>query len=131
MHNENVSSETEGGDSKQIKGWIGLRSVAVHCGSFVVGYLMATGAATTLTFLWVRSDDLGAVVGMGLVAACVFVASYAYVHVRHTRGPVAEGGEEMVPPVGHSVVYGVLALVAALCGAALVARAMPVFTGFK
>lgn len=89
--------------------------------------LMAIGVTTVLAFLWARPNDPWAVVCTGVAAACAFVASYAYVHIRHAPSSVEEGSS--APHVGHSIVYGILALILALCSAALIARAAPAFVG--
>lgn len=123
-----VSSDVGGGRRvPPARAKLRLRGVLVHGGAFMVACLMAIGVTTALAFLWARPNDPWAVVCTGVAAACAFVASYAYVHVRHAPSSLEEGSS--APHVGHSIVYGILALIFALCSAALIARAAPAFVG--
>lgn len=104
-----------------------------HSVSFVVAFVFTTGFLALSVLLWVRPENLFALVVVGVVTSAVFVASFATVRmvILHKLAPGVRDEEEdpgMGHHVGKSVAYGFIALVGAIVLAGLLINVATAFT---
>ena len=104
-----------------------------HAVTFLISFIFTTGFLALSVLLWVRPENLLALVLVGIVTSLVFVGTFAAVRmiILHKLAPGARDMQDD-PGMGHhvskSVAYGFIALVAAIVLAGLLINVATAFT---
>lgn len=96
-----------------------VRRMVTHIGVFFVSFIFTTGVAVLSILLWVRPDELFALVLSGLFSSLVFVATFSALRLLVLHRLLDEyPDKEDDPGFSHhtikSVVYAIIALIIAL-----------------